>query len=96
MISDEFSSILIETRTKDNKRKTIGGDSWRIHLKGPSSPSTTVLDHQNGTYEVLFLVIEPGTYTVHAYLEHSLCDGLKEPPDNWFILGKQFRQMLLT
>ena len=88
LISDEFSSILIETKTKANKRKSIGGDSWRVHVKGPSSPSTTVLDHQNGTYEVLFLVIEPGVYTVHAYLEHSLCDGLKEPPHNWFIIGK--------
>ena len=47
-----------------------------------------MFDHRNGTYEVAFLLIEPGTYTLKAYLEHSLCDGLKDPPDNWFIVGK--------
>ena len=60
-------------------------------MRGPSSPSTTVFDHQNGTYEVVFLIIEPGIYTVHAYLEHSLCDGLKEPPDNWFVIGEFYQ-----
>eukprot|EP00795_Rhopilema_esculentum_P002928 gene2928-1170_t len=83
----EFSRVWIESRTSDNSAKKIGGDSWRVHLRGPSSPSATVFDHRNGTYEVAFLLIEPGTYTLKAYLEHSLCDGLKDPPDNWFIVG---------
>eukprot|EP00794_Sanderia_malayensis_P019988 gene19989-21948_t len=83
----EFSKIYIESRTANGKRKTIGGDSWRVHLRGPSVPVTTVYDLQNGTYEVSFLLFEPGVYMVNVYLEHSLCNGMKDPPDHWFIIG---------
>ena len=81
---------MIESRTGGGARKKVGGDSWRVHLRGPSSPVTTVFDNQNGTYEVAFLLFEPGLYRIQAYLEHSICNGLKEPPDNWFIIGKSF------
>lgn len=83
----EFSRIVVESRTGGGARKKVGGDSWRVHLRGPSSPVTTVFDNQNGTYEVAFLLFEPGLYRIQAYLEHSICNGLKEPPDNWFIIG---------
>ena len=87
-ITDEYSRLWIQSRTKNDIVKTIGGDSWRVHLRGPSSPFTTVIDQQNGTYEAIFLLTEPGTYRISTYLEHSLCNGLKDPPDNWFIIGK--------
>lgn len=83
----EFSKIFIQSKTADNRTKLIGGDSWRVHLHGPSSLGATVFDHENGTYEILFLIMEPGNYQVIIFLDFSLCDGLKEPPADWFIKG---------
>ena len=31
--------------------------------------------------------MEPENYRVMIFLDFSLCDGLKEPPDDWFIKG---------
>ncbi|XP_031565975.1 uncharacterized protein LOC116301111 [Actinia tenebrosa] len=81
----EFSRIFIQSRTKDGQIKRIGGDSWRVYLRGPSSIAATVFDHNNGTYEALFLVKEPGTYTLKVILDFSLCDGFRDPPIDWFI-----------
>lgn len=83
----EFSRLSIRTVTSKGLEKKIGGDSWRVHLKGPASVAGTVIDHMNGTYEVLFLIIEPGNYQVEAILDHSLCDGFADPPPDWFIVG---------
>ena len=74
-------------RLIDNLDKTIGGDSWRVHVRDPSSMSATVIDHNNGKYEVIFLVLESGKYDVEVVLEYSLCDGYKDPPRDWFIKG---------
>ena len=83
----EFSKIFIQSRTSDNRTKTIGGDSWRVYVRGPSSVVVTVFDHNNGTYEALFLITEPGVYQVIIYLDYSLCDAFKDPPRDWFIKG---------
>lgn len=83
----EFSKIFIQSRTSDNRTKTIGGDTWRVYVRGPSSVVVTVFDHNNGTYEALFLISEPGVYQVIIYLDYSLCDAFKDPPRDWFIKG---------
>lgn len=83
----EFSRLSIRTVASNGLEKRIGGDSWRVQLKGPASVAGTVFDHMNGTYEVLFLIIEPGDYQVEAILDHSLCDGFTDPPPNWFVVG---------
>ena len=85
----DFSRFVIQTMTPNNDVKTIGGDSWRIHLHGTSSLAPTVLDHDNGTYEVLFLIIEGGDYEAKIFLDYSLCRGFKDPPPFWFKKGKQ-------
>ena len=84
----EFSRIFIQSRTAEGRAKKAGGDFWRVKLRGPSSLDGSVFDHDNGTYEVLFLIMEPGIYSVSIHLDYSLCDGLKEPPDDWFIRGE--------
>lgn len=84
----EFSRFSIRTLTKTGVEKTIGGDSWRVQLKGPASVAGTVFDHKNGTYEVVFLIIEVGNYQVEATLDHSLRDGFTDPPQNWVVVGK--------
>ena len=84
----EFSRLSIRTVASNGREKHIGGDSWRVQLKGPASVAGTVFDLMNGTYEVVFLITEPGNYQVEAILDHSLCDGLRDPPPDWFIVGK--------
>ena len=83
----EFSKIFIQSRTSDNRTKAIGGDTWRVYVRGPSSVVVTVFDHNNGTYEALFLITEPGVYQVIIYLDYSLCDGFRDPPRDWFVKG---------
>lgn len=84
----QFSRFEIQSVTQDNLDKTVGGDSWRVHIRGPSSMYPTVVDHANGKYEVIFLVLEPGNYSIEVILEYSLCDGYKDPPRDWFIKGQ--------
>ena len=83
----EFSKIFIQSKTSENRTKMIGGDTWRVYLRGPASVAATVFDHNNGTYEALFLIMEPGIYQLTIYLDYSLCDGFRDPPRDWFIKG---------
>ena len=85
--SGYFSRISIQTRTASGQDKTIGGDFWRVFLIGPANVAATVFDHQNGTYEAIALLVETGTYNVRAYVDYSLCDGLRDPPEDWFRVG---------
>ena len=84
----EFSRFSIQSQTADGVPRLSGGDAWRVRVRGPSVFAPTVLDHENGTYEVMFLVLEPGKYRAEVFLDYSLCNGLKEPPDHWFMVGK--------
>ena len=88
----QFSRIFIQTRTKDGKNKTIGGDFWKVTMSGPARITATIFDHGNGTYEALVLFLDPGTYNVDVFLERSLCQGFKDPPQNWFRRGKYVSQ----
>ena len=83
----EFSKIFIQSKTSDNRTKLIGGDTWRVYVCGPTRIAVTVFDHNNGTYEALFLITEPGVYQLMIYLDYSLCDGFKDPPRDWFVTG---------
>ena len=85
----QFSRFSIQTKTRNGKLKHIGGDSWRVLLRGPATVSPTTFDHGNGTYEFLFLVMDLGVYKLDITLDYSLCDGFRDPPKNWFIVGKR-------
>ena len=89
----EFSRFSIQSQSYNGKPKTIGGDDWRVLIWGPSVLAPTVIDHGNGTYEVLFLILEPGTYFASVVLDYSLCDGMKNPPDYWFMIGKLWQRL---
>ncbi|CAH3121487.1 unnamed protein product [Porites lobata] len=80
----EYSRFFVQSRTNSARRKAIGGDSWRVYLEGPSNVAGTVFDHNNGIYEVLFLIMEPGAYKINMILDYTLCDGLIDPPVDWF------------
>lgn len=83
----EFSSIHIRARTDNGENKTLGGDALRVYVRGPSALVAKVIDYNNGSYDALFLVQEPGNYTVYIVLDFSGCDGLRDPPSDWFIQG---------
>lgn len=82
-----FSKIYIQSVSVENRNKTIGGDSWRVDIRGPSNTVATVYDKNNGLYEAVFLIEEPGLYRAEIVLDYSLCKGFKDPPLDWFIRG---------
>ena len=84
----EFSKILLRTRTTTGLDKNVGGDFWTVVFKGPSCVYATVFDHGDGTYEAMALLMEPGVYNVEIFLHYTLCDGLRDPPENWVRVGK--------
>lgn len=82
-----FSKIYIQSVSVMNVNKTIGGDSWRVDVRGPSNMAATVYDKNNGLYEAVFLLEEPGLYRAEIILDYSLCEGFKDPPLDWFVRG---------
>ena len=86
-----FSKLHIQSVSVRNINKTIGGDSWRVNIRGPSNMAATVFDKNNGLYEAVFLPDEPGSYWAEIVLDYSLCEGFKDPPLDWFMRGKYNR-----
>lgn len=83
----QYSRFSIQSQTKEGRPKIEGGDSWRVIIRGSSSISPTVIDHGNGTYEVSFLAVEAGVYRANVTLDFTSCNGFKDPPVDWFIVG---------
>ena len=84
----QYSRFFIQSQNSHGVAKYRGGDSWRVHIYGPASLNPLVRDVGNGTYEIKFLALESGKYKAHVYLDYSLCDGIKDPPQHWFIQGR--------
>ena len=82
-----FSRISIQSVSVENLNKTFGGDFWRVDIRGPSNMAATVYDKNNGFYEAVFLIEEPGHYRAEIVLDYSLCKGFKDPPLDWFMRG---------
>ena len=87
----EFSRFFIQAVSSAGQVKTTGGDWWRVLIRGTASMRPAVFDLGNGTYEVMFLPVEPGTYDVDIVLDYTLCDGFRDPPDDWFIIGEALK-----
>ena len=83
----EFSKIAIQSRTTEGRVKTVGGDTWRIFVRGPSFITPFVTDLGNGVYQAAFMIMEPGFYKAEINLENSLCNSYKDPPKNWLKQG---------
>ena len=83
----QYSRFFIQSVAQDGTRKWTGGDAWRVHVRGEEHVPVTVVDQRNGAYEVFFLITEPGKYYADIALDYTLCDGLKDPPVDWFIKG---------
>ncbi|KAL9978836.1 hypothetical protein ACROYT_G016406 [Oculina patagonica] len=84
----DFSRFYIQSVSSNGHLKRTGGDSWRVHIRqGPASLAPMVTDHNDGTYEVMFLAVEPGNYSAQVFLDFTLCDGFRDPPEDWYIKG---------
>ena len=83
----QYSRFFIQSVAQDGTKKSTGGDSWRVHIRGDEHAPVTIMDQRNGIYEVMFLITEPGEYYAEIVLDYTLCDGMKDPPVDWFIKG---------
>ncbi|XP_065057947.1 uncharacterized protein LOC135685803 isoform X2 [Rhopilema esculentum] len=83
----QFSRFFIQSQNSQGELKGRGGDGWRAHICGPACLNPSIRDFGNGTYEIKFLALESGKYRAKIYLDYTLCDGLKDPPEDWFIKG---------
>ena len=84
----QYSRFFIQSVAQDGTKRRTGGDSWRVHIRGSEDVPVTIMDQRNGIYEVFFLITEPGQYNAEIVLDYTLCDGMKDPPVDWFIKGK--------
>ena len=75
----QFSKFFIRTKTDDGRHKVIGGDFWKVILFGPAIVAATVFDHGNGSYEAVALIADPGSYSLVAIVERTLCEGMLDP-----------------
>ena len=90
--ADQFSGRLqIQTFDRRGVKKSVGGDWWRVVIVGKSNLlrwSVRMVDLNNGSYtSVLFPIPLPGEYMLNLHLEHSLCEGILDPPKDWFRKG---------
>ncbi len=83
----DYSRFFIQSQNIHGKPKRMGGDSWRVRICGTVCLNPSVQDFGNGTYEVKFLVMESGKYNAKIHLDYTLCDGIKDPPPDWFVKG---------
>lgn len=86
--SREFSRIILRTQFINGSLKTKGGDYWRVFVRGKSAIPVIKTDFGNGSYQFKFLPLYSGTYHIEISLEYTLCDGVKEPPPDWFRRGE--------
>lgn len=82
------NEICIEARDQMGNKKKNGGDYWRVTISGPVQMNVVMQDQMNGTYVGYFTVPQPGNYTISCVLYYSMCDGLVDPPLDWFTKGK--------
>ena len=83
----EYSSITIKTFTSLGVPKIVGGDEWRVFVRGPSVIESTVRDMGDGHYKASFLLLEAGHYEVLIHLQDTLCHSYMDPPPDWFMKG---------
>lgn len=83
----QYSKLVIHSYNLLGRPKHVGGDTWRIFVRGEVSVPVTLIDHMDGTYEAFFLITTAGSYHVELFLEYTMCDGFKDPPPDWFIRG---------
>jgi len=78
----------VDTYNNYGVLKTFGGDAVRVIFHGPDYIAATVFDLQNGSYDALALITNPGYYRVKVMLDYTQCEGLRDPPTEWYVKGE--------
>ena len=83
------SVLTIQTYDSKGVIKQRGGDYWRVHVRQGRNFSMVVVmrDDGKGSYEGVFTFVDPGQYWLYCTLEYSECDGIRDPPNQWFAQG---------
>ncbi|XP_066932047.1 uncharacterized protein [Clytia hemisphaerica] len=86
--ADQPGRVILQTFDELKNRKKIGGDFWRSYISNDKfKKAIYFVDHLNGSYSAEFVIPFKGTYTLNVFLEHSVCDGIIDPPMWWFTKG---------
>ncbi|XP_066932046.1 uncharacterized protein [Clytia hemisphaerica] len=86
--TDQPGRVILQTFDELKNRKKIGGDFWRSYISNDKfKKAIYFVDHLNGSYSAEFVIPFKGTYTLNVFLEHSVCDGIIDPPMWWFTKG---------
>jgi len=56
-------SFTVQTRDKNQKNRTFGGDLFQVESSGPGSVNFQTQDNQDGTYSASFAPPKPGKYS---------------------------------
>jgi len=83
--------VYIETFDGRGSKKKQGGDSWRSEIIGKEQQVSVELnDLSDGSYQGWFVLLYPGQFSLELVLENSLCEGITDPPLDWFQRGTLF------
>ena len=65
----------IVSRNATGRRRTIGGDSVKVTIHGPSTPEATVKDNGDGSYSVSYIPDSLGAHQVEVLVHDCPIDG---------------------
>jgi len=67
-VAGEEAMFMIGAKDIVGNKKIIGGDPFVVDMEGPSGPRVSVLDRDDGTYEVTYMAPVCGVYTIKCSL----------------------------
>ena len=90
---DFVGYIKIKTVDMRGFKKAKGGDWWRATVIGENQQkslrwSVRINDQNDGSYVGVFPIRFSGKFRLEIYLEYSLCEGILDPPFDWFSKGE--------
>eukprot|EP01137_Pigoraptor_chileana_P017894 Opistho-2@76589 len=74
--SGDVVHVGIQAQDDRGQRRTCGGDSFHIELRGPSIYVGHAIDNLNGTYSFYAVLYDVGVYEVRARLDYRACEGM--------------------
>ena len=91
-VRDFVGYIKIQTFNRRGIKKNTGGDWWRGSVIGGDKQnslrwSVRIVDRNDGSYIGVFPIRFSGEFRLEIYLEYSLCEGILDPPFDWFSKG---------
>jgi len=86
----EKFQFTIRTKTKANNFKTVGGETFHIHITGPHgeipSENIDIHDNNDGSYIVNYLLPGSGDYNISVKLNDQNIQGSPYPQGRPYVL----------